>query len=496
MLEELIRRIPERIPAAAIGLPTGGARVEDVSVEEHDGTRNVRVAGAIDPHDPASLPIRFIVRLPERWNRRLMHFGGGGFDGDLSTMEHGGIEKNHWWGKPRVIDQGYATCGSDGGHTLDVENVGPAGLGVWECDWALDAEALRNFAHEAVKKTHDVAVALIRAAYGDGPAHSYFSGQSNGGREALKALQLYPDDFDGAIVSFPAINWTMMGIVCGRDADAEEREGTAGSIDADTYAKVDEAIHAICDPLDGYSDGLVCDLEAAAAAEGEVRAAVERILTPAQMRVLDIFAAPYDPGCAVDDFMNSMPPCRVFSGVPLRDDFGPFPLDMLSPVPGERTGEMAGFSVGLIAYQIMQDPGFEVRGFDPAEHLDEVRRASELLNATTPDLDAFFGRGGKLILEHGTEDSVIPYEMTVAYYRLLQERYGEALRDSCRLYLIPGYGHSLGRFDCGCDYLSALEDWVCEGKAPEGLVAQDRREERGGRTMALAEWPGMPTHAE
>ena len=49
---------------------------------------------------------------------------------------------------------------------------------------------------------------ILKAFYGAQPAHSYFSGCSQGGHEAMIEAQRYPADFDGIIAGDPANNWT------------------------------------------------------------------------------------------------------------------------------------------------------------------------------------------------------------------------------------------------------------------------------------------------
>ena len=58
--------------------------------------------------------------------------------------------------------------------------------------FGLDDEALANYGKESVKKTHDVAMAIVKKAYGRAPARFYFIGGSQGGHEALDAAARYP----------------------------------------------------------------------------------------------------------------------------------------------------------------------------------------------------------------------------------------------------------------------------------------------------------------
>ena len=80
------------------------------------------------------------------------------------------------------LKQGFVTLGTDGGHKSTAGFDGR---------FALDDEALRNFGKESVKKGHDVAIEIIKKAYGRAPERSYFIGGSQGGHEALDAAARY-----------------------------------------------------------------------------------------------------------------------------------------------------------------------------------------------------------------------------------------------------------------------------------------------------------------
>jgi hypothetical protein len=82
---------------------------------------------------------------------------GGGYDGPLVT----GLEQydNQRPDGATPLKQGYVTLGSDGGHK---------GKPGFDGTFGLDDEALLNYGKQSVKKTHDVATAILLKAYGCG----------------------------------------------------------------------------------------------------------------------------------------------------------------------------------------------------------------------------------------------------------------------------------------------------------------------------------------
>src|SRR5207248_10098582 len=93
-----------------------------------------------------------------------------------------------------AINAGYPPVGTDTGHQ------GP----ITDASWALNnLERQLNFGYLAVHRTSEAAKAIVRSYYGSNETKSYFSGCSNGGRQAMMEAQRFPDDFDGIIAGAP-----------------------------------------------------------------------------------------------------------------------------------------------------------------------------------------------------------------------------------------------------------------------------------------------------
>lgn len=157
-----------------------------------------KVLGHVEPLDPSAPAIRFEVNLPLRWNGRSVQYGGGGFNGVLITGLS--LVPAALYDQPSPLARGYVTVGTDSGHQNQPGQPPQA--------FALNDEALLNFAHAAYKKVGDVSVALMQRAYGRAPEKRYFVGSSEGGREGLTMAQRYPADFDGIFSRVPVIHWT------------------------------------------------------------------------------------------------------------------------------------------------------------------------------------------------------------------------------------------------------------------------------------------------
>jgi hypothetical protein len=181
------------IDADRIGLPTHGAHVSAATmVPAADRVpAHCLVEAEIMPVDPAAPAIHFAVALPLTWTGRSLAMGGGGFNGQIPPITapiFGGLATP-------PLARGYAVFGGDSGHQEHPATPG---------DFMTNAEALRNYMGDSIKKTHDAALAVMRAAYGRVPSQSYFVGGSTGGREALWAAGRWPADWNGVMSYFPA----------------------------------------------------------------------------------------------------------------------------------------------------------------------------------------------------------------------------------------------------------------------------------------------------
>jgi hypothetical protein len=157
---------------------------------------------------------------------------------------------------------------------------------------------------------------------------------------------------------------------------------------------------------------------------------------------------------------------------------------------------MAQSGDAAIKYQVMRDKDFNPVNFNPDQWQDEIVKASELLNATNPDIFSFKENGGKLILLHGTADQIVTVQGSIDYYDQLVCKFGQSSLDKfVKFYIIPGYGHCDGEiFKMGTDLLGALDDWVVNKKVPENIVVTDQNDETADRTRPLCEYSTYPRY--
>jgi hypothetical protein len=149
-----------------------------------------RVEGTIRP--TADSDIRFELWLPpaSAWNSKYEGSGNGGFAGSIQ------YEPMSW-----ALEAGYAVSGTDTGH------VGSA----VDARWAPGhPEKVVDFGWRAIHETAATSKAVVQAYYGRTPLHAYFSGCSDGGREALMEAQRFPEDYDGIVAVAPANFWTQV----------------------------------------------------------------------------------------------------------------------------------------------------------------------------------------------------------------------------------------------------------------------------------------------
>jgi feruloyl esterase len=503
------------IAPAQIGLPSGAATIDSatltspstLTVAERGPTpaamitpaapEYCKLLGRIAPLDPKAPAILFQVNLPTQWNGRSVQYGGGGFNGVLITAL--GLVPAAPYDKPSPLAQGFVTVGTDSGHQ-NQPNQPPQ-------VFALNDEALVNFAHASYKKVRDVSVALMRSAYGRAPEKLYFVGSSEGGREGLTMAQRYPDAFDGIFSRVPVIHWTGLQHAGLRDGLATMGEGW---IRPPQVKLVHDAVLAACDAADGLADGLVSDpvgcrsrfdvtrLRCAAGASGDA------CLNEAQVKAVQALHAPLRMEVELANSLREYPG-RGPSGENLASSgptggwtawwLGAAPPS-LPPAPNNSIAWVYG--AGAIRYFYMRDPAGDLMKYTPAAHAQRVREISALMDSTHPDLAAFNARGGKLVmLENLADYAQSPYA-GIGYYEAVVKKLGQGTVDGfMRLYTAPGVDHVGTGGPSNVDMLNVLTDWVERGQAPAALqiVEQDAKPPFAvKRARPLCRWPLVPRY--
>jgi len=502
------------IAAAQIGLASGGASIDSatlmapsaLAVAERGPTpagtitpaapQYCKVLGRIAPVDPQSPAILFQVNLPTAWNGRSVQYGGGGFNGTLITGL--GLVAAAPYEKPSPLAQGFVTVGTDSGHQNQPGQPPQV--------FALNDEALVNFAHASYKKVRDVSVELMKRAYGRGPDKLYFAGSSEGGREGLTMAQRYPADFDGIFSRVPVIHWTGLQHAGLRDGLAITGDGWLPPV---KVKLVHDAVLAACDATDGLGDGIVAD--------------------PVGCRTR------FDVGrlqCSGADAPNCLNAAQVAAvrglNSPLRFDFdlanglreypGRGPSGEGLAASGPTGGWMAWwtgasaaafpprpdngiawfYGAGAIQYFYARNPNADLRSYKPQEHLARLREVSALMDSTNPDLGPFQARGGKLILLENLGDYAQSPYAGIGYFEAVVQKLGrDRVGSFMRLYTAPGVDHVGTGGPANADFLGALVDWVERGNAPAGLQLAEQNAKppfATQRSRPLCEWPLWPRY--
>ena len=509
------------IPAASMGLPSTGALVTSTQMVPAGGTGATaigpycKVLAEINPVDSSAPKIKFQVNLPEDWNKKAMMFGGGGYDGVIATGA-GNVPAGPT-NALLPLGRGYATFGSDSGHQANAN-------GSRDGTFGMNDEALKNFSSDALKKTRDAAITIIKARYAQSVQKTYFAGGSTGGREALIAVQNWPQDFDGAIVLYPAWNAASLNLQFGRVTRELAKPGAYPNR-AKRQALFNAAV-AACDSLDGVADGLISNVKACNASFNPATASVKGValrcpggadtgdtcLSDAQIAAFNVINTPLTLNYRLATGENNYPGFNTWGtdfGIPGTSPLQPTVLTLsmgteqpANPMPAvtAKTSPPYGstFWDQWVKYFVTRDAGFNSLSMDPENPGQWQKRIVELTSIqdlTKTDLSAFQARGGKILMAHGMADALVSTRATEQYYARLRNTMGAAKVDSfMRYYEIPGYGHAASSvFNAAWDSLTTLENWVEKGTSPPSQIVADTAGVPN-RTRPLCDFPSWPKY--
>jgi feruloyl esterase len=528
-----VARLGSEIASTAIGEPVSGVALTTPRwVTATDSVpAHCAVDGSMAPVDrtPTSRPILFRVVLPAKWTGRAAQLGGGGLNGVIPNLTGG---------PNNPLLRGFATYGSDSGHQAGgfggrrgappaSEPPPPVNTAP---DWTLNEEAIRNLGYMQMKKTRDAAMVLMERVYGERPRFNYFIGTSQGGREALTVAQRYPADYDAVISNVPIVSFSTLMLA--PELIRIKEKPLASWVTAAKVEAIRTEFMRQCDRLDGLVDGIINNYVACRAIFDVSQGAPNRrpwsgrrcpnnvdpnpqdtsanaCLTDGQMETLELVYSRYG---FTTPLANNVTTFGMW--VPNTDPSGSGLISSIrfrgqegAPVDAPMHTHLGVLGVtGFLMRDLAANPLDYVEG-GPLNHRRE--ELSAILDSTSPDLSAFYKRGGKLIVTIGTNDTLASPGAQLDYYESVVRRMGRATLDRfARLFVIPQAGHGLSGTNLGIDgdgkaiptgpipnsfdRLGVLLDWVEKNQEPPvSLIVT-----AGDRSLPLCSYPSYPRYVE
>ena len=409
-----------------------------------------------------------IVWVPLAWNDRFIGTGGGGTATGGASYITRPNNTSRGMTLPMALLNGFASA------TTDAANR--------EKEWALDAESgtldLERLENWHGRSTHFMTAAgkAVSELLHQRPVrYSYFHGGSGGGRQAMVLAQEYPTDYNGIWASCPAINWTSF---LPEGLWPVAVMNSMGHVLSEKHIR--RFMHAAQDSVGGpqsyYQRTAPVDFDPYSLVGKDG-------ITEADAKIMQmIWDGPTDeaghklwygfrPGVL---FWNKIIPIGAFyytlSGKPQPFFLSTYYLRWITKHPKETFEHIT-----IETYRSL--------------HKQSVSELSRFA-ADHADLRTFADGGGKLLIDHGVDDPLIPVDGTLDYWHRMCRIMGQDCAASfCRLYITPGDGHGSCKWHApGITEqagMAALMAWVEQAEIPQGLhaVQVDRR----GETLRTAE---------
>ena len=145
---------------------------------------------------------------------------------------------------------------------------------------------------------------------------------------------------------------------------------------------------------------------------------------------------------------------------------------------------------------VFEDPNYNALNFNyDTDMKTALAKTSRSLDAVNPDLRPLQRRGGKLILYHGWSDPDISPLNTINYYNQVEATVGRDTTQFLRLFMVPVMNHcGGGPGPTHFNGLTALEEWVEDGLAPDKIIAFHTTEGEIDRTRPLCPYPQVAVY--
>lgn len=424
-------------------------------------------------HQTGDFQEQLIVWSPLAWNDRFAGTAGGGTGIGGRNYLTAPNNTQRGWTVPMAVINGFTAA------TMYAGNIEG-----WH-DYTIDAKSGRLnrdlYENWRIRSTHNMTIfgkAIAEILHDRPVRYAYMNGGSGGGRQSLVEAQNYPEDYDGIWASCPAINWHkfLMGGYWAEVVMNEHRH----FLSAAKNQHFVETVHQANGGPDAYYhlteippfDASVCigDRTKDGTMTKEDAAVMNEILAGPRRRDGSFLWYGFRPG--VKNWQKIIPIGTYYYPLFGRRvkpfALGPIYLKWITGNPKQRFDQMT-----LREYETLFDQGLTMFSDNLADD---------------PCIDDFVASGGKLMIDHGIDDPLIPVDGTLDYFEKLFAHFGgqDKLDSFLRLYITPGDNHGNcwgnGPGITERDGMRALMDWVERGITP-GEIRKVRVDRKTGKTL-------------
>lgn len=299
--------------------------------------------------------------------------------------------------------------------------------------WAANnSETITDWGYRAMHGSIVLSKQLTEAYYGKAPTYNYYSGCSTGGRQGIRDIQLYPDDFHGVVAGAPAWWTSHLQPWTNKVGSYNLPNNSAHHIPPALFTAIGEEVIGQCDGADGVVDSIIsaphqCDFQP------------ERLLCAAN--VTNQTAA----GCLTNVQIDTL--YKIYNDYVDVNQTFVFPhLNLGSegqwPVLlGGTTNLPHPLGYQYVQYFLNKGADWNYEDFDYsivelADRLDPGNATADVF-----DLSPFMNTGGKLLMYHGMADALIPTDSSTYFYRHVLRAMapkGVDLDDFYRFFYVPG----------------------------------------------------------
>ncbi|THU97400.1 tannase-domain-containing protein [Dendrothele bispora CBS 962.96] len=367
--------------------------------------------------------------FPRDWTGRMLTTGNGGLSGCIQYIDLA-------YGSAL----GFATIATNNGHN-----------GTSGAPFLNNPDILEDFAYRSIHTAVQTGTLLTSTFYSTPPIRSYYSGCSTGGRQGLKSVQDFLQDFDGVVVGSPTIDYNHLIAWAGHFYGITGNESFEGFV---TQREWMDLVHGDvmrqCDEIDGVRDGVIedpnlCeyDPEGLVCGRRNGKDGEENggggCLTEVQVETV---RKVYEPFYIKDEL--------VFPRMQPGSEYEPSSF---------LNGKPSYLSTDWFRYVIYNNPSLDPTTLSTKDWILLQTLNPFNISTWSGNLSSFRDIGGKLLLYHGQADRLTP-KISEWYYEHVAETMGIAidryegddddgglpggLDDFFRFFRISGMGHCLG----------------------------------------------------